>query len=85
MRHSSRRDLLKFSATAIFAAGLRGGALAKSFTAGAAPSPMSSPAIAIKKGIFFEMLPVKLSYADRFKLARDAGFEVVQVPRAGRK
>ena len=26
------------------------------------------------------MLPEKLSYGDRFKLARDAGFEIVQAP-----
>lgn len=26
------------------------------------------------------MLPEKVSYGDRFKLARDVGFEVVQVP-----
>jgi predicted urease superfamily metal-dependent hydrolase len=26
------------------------------------------------------MLPQKVSYGDRFKLARDVGFEVVQVP-----
>src|SRR5207249_11238766 len=34
----------------------------------------------IKKGVWFEMLPAKLSIADRFKMARDAGFEVVQAP-----
>jgi len=33
---------------------------------------------AIKKGLVFDMVPVNLSYADRFKLVRDAGFEVVQ-------
>ena len=27
-----------------------------------------------------DMLPSKLSYAERFKLARDVGFEVVQAP-----
>lgn len=32
----------------------------------------------IKKGLVFDMLPNKLSYAERFKLARDVGFEVVQ-------
>jgi len=34
----------------------------------------------IKKGLVFDMLPAKLSYADRMKLARDVGFEVVQAP-----
>src|SRR4029077_3568079 len=33
---------------------------------------------AIKKGLVFDMVSDKLSYADRFKLVRDSGFEVVQ-------
>lgn len=32
----------------------------------------------IKKGILLGMLPKQLSYADRFRMARDVGFEVVQ-------
>jgi hexulose-6-phosphate isomerase len=39
----------------------------------AAPSPLR-----IKKGVLLGMLPKQLSYADRFKLARDVGFEAVQ-------
>jgi L-ribulose-5-phosphate 3-epimerase len=38
--------------------------------------PVSPPAI--KKGLVFDMVSDKLSYADRFKLVRDSGFEVVQ-------
>jgi len=34
--------------------------------------------LAIKKGLVFDMVPGKLTYADRFKLVRDAGFEIVQ-------
>ena len=34
--------------------------------------------LAIKKGLVFDMVPANLNYADRFKLVRDAGFEVVQ-------
>ncbi len=34
----------------------------------------------IKKGLVMDMLPSQLSYAERFKLARDVGFEVVQAP-----
>ena len=42
---------------------------------------LASPSVAaIKKGLVFDMVPEKLSYADRFKMARDAGFEVVQAP-----
>jgi L-ribulose-5-phosphate 3-epimerase len=33
---------------------------------------------AIKKGLVFDMVPGTLSVADRFKLVRDAGFQVVQ-------
>lgn len=33
---------------------------------------------AITKGLVFDMVPSNLSFADRFKLVRDSGFEVVQ-------
>jgi hexulose-6-phosphate isomerase len=43
-------------------------------------SPSSSPGeLLIKKGVLLDMLPEKLSSADRFKMARDVGFDVVQV------
>src|SRR5256884_9618663 len=32
------------------------------------------------KGVLLDMLPAKLSYADRMKMARDVGFEVIQAP-----
>ena len=43
-------------------------------------SPLGFPVAppAIKKGLVFDMVSDKLSYADRFKLVRDSGFEVVQ-------
>jgi hexulose-6-phosphate isomerase len=41
--------------------------------AGKAPGPLP-----IKKGLVFDMLPNKLTYTERFKLARDVGFDVVQ-------
>jgi len=41
--------------------------------AAAVPGPLP-----IKKGVLLGMLPKELSYADRFKLARDVGFEAVQ-------
>jgi len=34
----------------------------------------------IKKGVLFETLPAKLGYADRMKMARDVGFEVIRAP-----
>ena len=42
--------------------------------------PADAAPLPIKKGVLLEMLPEKLSYADRFKMARDVGFEVVQAP-----
>src|SRR5438034_7842916 len=81
MRHPSRREFLKSSATAACAAGLGGGALANSLTADSSSAAPPFPAtLSIKKGVWFEMLPAKLSTADRFKLARDVGFEVAEVP-----
>jgi L-ribulose-5-phosphate 3-epimerase len=81
MRHPSRREFLKTSATAVCAAGLGGGALANALVAGVpSATPLSPAALSIKRGVWFEMLPAKLSTADRFKMARDVGFEVVQAP-----
>jgi hexulose-6-phosphate isomerase len=81
MRQPSRREFLKSSLTAACAAGFAGGTSARSSSTIAAsnaairPSPSS-----IKKGVLFDMLPAKLSYTERFKMARDVGFEVVQAP-----
>lgn len=81
MRHPSRREFLKSSASAVGAAGLSSAALGRSLSSGAfdATRAPSSP-LSLKKGLVFDMLPEKLSYVDRFKLARDAGFEIVQAP-----
>jgi L-ribulose-5-phosphate 3-epimerase len=81
MRHPSRREFLKSSATAVCAVGLGSGALANSLAASvSSETPLSPPTLSIKRGVWFEMLPAKLSTADRFKMARDVGFEVTQVP-----
>jgi L-ribulose-5-phosphate 3-epimerase len=58
------------------AAGASAGVSATAHAAG----EESGSALPIKKGLVFDMLPKGLSYGDRFKLARDVGFEVVQVP-----
>ncbi len=86
MSQSSRRAFLKSSMTAVCAAGL-GGGLAESLASAAGsalpsaakPAP-SSATLSLKKGLVYDMLPSKLSHADRFKMARDTGFEVVQAP-----
>src|SRR6059036_609910 len=62
---TTRRDFVKTSLAACVS-GFAAGPLAQS-------RPPS-----IKKGLVFDMVPANLSYADRFKLVRDAGFEVVQ-------
>lgn len=84
MRHSSRREFLKSSVTAVCAASVVDGGLTHAFPVAAevaAPegSPADSP-LPIKKGVWMEMLPASLSYAERFKMARDVGFEVIQAP-----
>src|SRR3989475_9671279 len=84
MYASSRREFLKSSVTTACSTGLGVCGLAELL----AGSPASSGVLAtpppaplpIKKGVLLEMLPAKLSYAERMKLARDVGFEVIQAP-----
>ena len=86
MRRASRREFLKSSVTASCAAGLSGAfvecaATARGLLPHAVPDTASSTApLPIKKGVLLDMLPENQSYADRFKLARAVGFEVVQAP-----
>ena len=80
MGEPSRRDFLKSSVTTVCAAGLSAAALGRPISGAGTPRPEPPAALAIRKGLVFDMLPEKLSYGDRFKLARDTGFEVVQVP-----
>src|ERR1700674_3750490 len=84
MHTPSRREFLKSTVTAACSAGFSVGG----FTELVAASPTSRSTLAtpppaplpIKKGVLLEMVPAKLSYADRMKMARDVGFEVVQAP-----
>src|SRR5690349_18360769 len=81
MRPPTRREFLKSSVTAACAASLGSRTLADSLVVGATSNAPASPAtLSIKKGVWFGMLPEKLSIADRYKMARDVGFEVVQAP-----
>jgi L-ribulose-5-phosphate 3-epimerase len=83
MERSSRREFLKSSITTACSVALGSGAGAElpaatpRLTAVPAASPVS---LSIKKGLVYSMLPGTLSVADRFKLARDVGFEMVQAP-----
>ncbi|MBZ5683773.1 MAG: sugar phosphate isomerase/epimerase [Acidobacteriia bacterium] len=77
----SRREFLKSSVSTACAAGISSAALDRSLSSGAVgPARAPSSPFSFKKGLVFDMLPEKLSYGDRFKLARDAGFEIVQAP-----
>src|ERR1700682_1669492 len=86
MRRASRREFLKSSVTAGSGAGLSGAfvdyaATARGLVPHAVSETTSSTApLPIKKGVLLDMLPEDHSYADRFKLARAVGFEVVQAP-----
>jgi L-ribulose-5-phosphate 3-epimerase len=82
LRDSSRRDFLKSSIAVACAGGLGTsaalGAPVSASESPSAPAPDAAP-LPIKKGVLVDMLPKNLSYADRFKLARDVGFEALQV------
>jgi L-ribulose-5-phosphate 3-epimerase len=84
MSSPSRREFLKSTLTTAVSAGLGVCARAELFAAATASGgTLASRALAplpIKKGLVFDMLPANLSIADRMKLARDVGFEVVQAP-----
>ena len=77
---TSRREFMK--------ATLAGGIGAGFARSGSALSPLGKPAgaadgsagssLPIKKAVLLGMLPKELSYADRFKVARDVGFEAVE-------
>jgi L-ribulose-5-phosphate 3-epimerase len=85
---SSRREFLKTSLTATCSVGFGGSALAEILSVphaeASAPSAATSlpraGSLKLKKGVVFDMLPAKLSYADRLKMARDVGLDVVQAP-----
>jgi len=81
MSETNRRDFLKSSAGALLAAGVSssGGRKVNPAAGGTFATPRPD-ALSIKKGLVLSMLPEKLSMADRFKLARDTGFEVIQAP-----
>jgi L-ribulose-5-phosphate 3-epimerase len=70
---SSRREFLKVSAAACAAplAGL-------GYLPGTSAGSPSLGAARIRKAVLISMLPKQLSYGERFKLARDAGYEGVE-------
>ena len=79
MPEKTRRDFLKSSVGAACAIAIPGTPLGE-LSPPPSPSAPNPDAPAIKKGLVLSMLPEKLSVADRFKLARDTGFELIQAP-----
>jgi hexulose-6-phosphate isomerase len=82
MSNISRREFLKSTGTTACSARLSSCGFAELLTSSpeASGNLAAAEPLAIKKGVLLEMLPDKLSYADRMKMARDVGFEVVQAP-----
>src|SRR5256714_143422 len=85
MSSTSRREFLKASvAAAVCTAGVDSGFTESVSTTAQSAVQSSTPTAPstsqIKKGLVYSMLPSSLSHADRFRLARDAGFDVVQAP-----
>src|SRR5260370_4127581 len=84
MWNPSRREFLKSTVTTVCSAGL--GALSSTELFGASRAWASAArgatggCLGSKKGLVFDMVPAKLSYTERMKVARDVGFEVVQAP-----
>jgi L-ribulose-5-phosphate 3-epimerase len=80
----SRREFLKTTVTTACSAAIGVSEFGEVFAASPGPNRVAttpSPApLPIKKGVLLDMLPAKLSYSDRMKMARDAGFEVIQAP-----
>ncbi len=71
---SDRREFLKSIAAAAVAGSVRPALGAQ---AGSTQKPASSGTI--RKSTLISMLPKELSYADRFALAREAGFEAIEM------
>jgi L-ribulose-5-phosphate 3-epimerase len=74
---TTRRDFLKATAGAACVAPMAG--LAASAAAAGAPAlPVPQTGGHIKKAVQIYMLPKNLSYLDRFKMAKDVGFEAIE-------
>jgi L-ribulose-5-phosphate 3-epimerase len=72
---SNRRTFLRLLAVAIGTAGRSDSALAPQDL----KSPAQRPPATIRKSTLISMLPKERSYAERFAIARDAGFEAIEM------
>jgi L-ribulose-5-phosphate 3-epimerase len=88
---TTRREFVTAGVAAACGLGIGGGALASELLAVAgepgnvaassqATAVQKGGALRVKKGLVMDMLPNSMSYTERFKLARDVGFTVVQAP-----
>lgn len=78
MDHASRREFLKSGVKVAVSTVALGSALDKFVSASGATQSGSSAqgsasTLSIKKGLVYRMLPSKLTHAERFRLAHDAG------------
>jgi L-ribulose-5-phosphate 3-epimerase len=69
---TSRRDFLTLA--------VAGTVLSSAPAASGTAAGQASSKLSIRKGLVYSMLPRTMNVRDRFKLARDAGFQVVQAP-----
>jgi L-ribulose-5-phosphate 3-epimerase len=79
----SRRAFLKSSFKAAMCAAGTNAEFTRSLLARGSnvPAPTTTATtLSLKKGLVYDMLSSHLSHAERFRLARDVGFEVVQAP-----
>jgi L-ribulose-5-phosphate 3-epimerase len=85
-RGSSRREFVKAAVATTCSVELYSSVVADVLAADPEPPAAAghlepgSDRLALKKGVVFNMLPESLSFADRFKMARDVGLDVVQAP-----
>lgn len=71
---SDRRTFLKSLAAAVAVSRAR-----PAFGSQSVPASKPGPSVAIHKSTLISMLPKELSYAERFALAREVGFEAIEM------
>jgi len=80
-RQINRRQFLRKTAGAAFGAGILGSGILhrRAYAAPEAAAAAGKQQPKLRKAVVFSMLPESLSVEDQFKLARDVGFEGVEV------
>ena len=75
----NRRVFMKTLTAAALAAAQAGKAHAQQTAAPAAPSPSPKNPVTLRKSTLISMLPREHSYAERFAIGKEAGFEAVEM------